>query len=87
VDALTSSTTQISKAGRTQVRSVTLTAFDGTDATLKLYDYANSNGEPRLVVHANDGGTVQLSYEGLVFSGGVLAVPDADTENFVIEYE
>lgn len=85
--ALTSNNTQISKTGRTIVRSVTLTAQTGTNAVLSLYDYAMSSGVPRLVVHANGGETVQLSYSGLEFNNGVLCVPDADTENFVVEYE
>lgn len=76
-----------SKTDRTVVRSVTLTATIGTNAELKLYDYANDAVDPRLVVHANSGETVNVHFGGLEFPNGITIVPDADTQNYIVEYD
>lgn len=84
--ALIGSSTVNSKAGRTVVRSVTLTASTGDDAEIKLYDYQMSDGDPKIIARALNGETVNIHFNGIEFPGGVLVVPDANTQNYLVEY-
>lgn len=84
---LTGGSVANSKTGRTVVRSVTVTATSGDEAELKLYDYRYESEDPKLMVRALNGETINIHFQGLEFPGGVLVVPDVYTACFVIEYD
>lgn len=83
---LTGTNANAEKAGRAVVKTVLLSAGSGGAATLTLYDYNDPNGNARLILNAAVSTETQLSFEGLDFPSGILAVPSANAALYVIEY-
>jgi len=87
MNILSGTIAQVFKVGRVTVKSVTLSASSGGASVLKLYDYNDTSADPKVIVNAVVSSDQQLHFNGIEFPAGVVVVPDANTDKFIVEYE
>lgn len=76
-----------SHAGACRVKSVTLTPRDAAIDTLELRRYNDLNNPEVFKMKATTGATVQVVFDGIEFPDGVLVVPSATLEGYIVEYD